>query len=195
MKKETLSLLLFGVATLATMAGENLSPETKIFLDSDTNADDPAHVTVTEWYVLPEDLDKLPPCDPATEDTPVSLKKALVIAQADLQKNVKNPEKWRLDSVEFHQIDLGDSGITVPESWTDQKPTNRWFFKVIFTKPVESQDIATNHYAAPYWAFVLMDGSIAAHRTRPQTKEEIDSGQQFFQGMANAVNAAKKTTK
>lgn len=192
MKKEALSLLFFGMATLTTMAEENLAPGTKIFLDSNTNAEDSHHVTVTEWYILPEDLDKLPPCDPATEDSPISLKKAVGIARSDLQKNVKNPEKWQLDSVEFHQIDRGDSGITVPESWPDQKPTNRWFFKVIFTKPVDAQDITTKNYAAPYWIFVLMDGSVAAHRTRPQTKEEIESDQEFAEGV---VNAAKKASK
>jgi hypothetical protein len=192
MKKEALSLLLFGVATLAAMAGENLASGVKIFLDSNTNAEDPAHLTVTEWYILPEDLDKLPAFDPALEDSPVSLKQAVGIARDDLQKNVKNPGKWQLDSIEFHQIERGKSGLTIPESWPDQKPTAKWFFKVIFTKPVDSQDIATKNYAAPYWAFVLMDGSVAACRTRPQTKEEIDSDQQFSESI---VNAAKKTSK
>jgi hypothetical protein len=192
MKKEALSLLLFGMATLAATAGDNPAPGTKIFLDSDTNAEDPAHLTVTEWYILPEALDKLPAFDPVVANPPVSLKQALGLARDDLQKNVKNSEKWRLDSIELHQIDRGDSGITVPSSWTNQKPTGKWFFKVIFTKPVDNQDIATKNYAAPYWAFVLMDGSVAAHRTRSQTKEEIDSDQQFAQGMVNAVKKASK---
>ncbi len=47
------------------------SPEEKIFLDSDTNDSGPPNVAVTEWYLTPGHLAKVPAYKPAEDDPPL----------------------------------------------------------------------------------------------------------------------------
>jgi hypothetical protein len=172
--KKFLSLLFLGSA-LAVRAA-NAPGDEKIFLDSDTNDSAPPAVAVTEWYITPEHLAKLPAYKPADEDPPLTLKAALAIAQAELRKHLTPQMTWSLDSVELHQIDAGNSGETSQESFFD-KLTGKWFYKVIFT--TERPDPKSGSYTEPYNVYVLMDGTIATRRDRPQTQHEIDEQNQI----------------
>jgi hypothetical protein len=65
------------------------------------------------------------------------------------------------------------------------KPTGKWFYKVIFT--TQRPDPKTSTWTAPYPVYVLMDGTVATRRERPQTKEEKAENEQFGQGVRDAV--------
>jgi hypothetical protein len=192
MIKRTLFSLLIILSSVALSWAEPPSAsDTKIFLDSIENDDNPkSGVTITEWYISPETLKKQPAFNPAITNAPLSLKTAIGVAHANLVKNVPQPDKWNLDSVELGQIDNGKSGVTVPDSWTDQ-PSGKWYYKLTFGGIVDRPDLNLKAYGMSYSVYVLMDGTISEKRTRPQTKEEIAAEKDITDQITKSVKESK----
>jgi len=189
-KSTAFSVLIFLCTVILSLAEPTVS-DSKIFLESDRNDDSKKGVKIIEWYISPQTLEKLPSFDPATSDAPLSLKAAIAIAHDNLGKNVKKIDKWNLDSVEIHQIDSGMIGVTIPTLWTPH-PTGKWYYKIIFSRPVDAQDIETKVYSGPHTIYVLMDGTVCEPRTRPQTKDEMAEDKQFGDELKKAVKADTK---
>jgi hypothetical protein len=192
MVKRPLLLLLIILSSAAlSWADSPATADTKIFLDSIENDDNPkSGITVTEWFISPETLKKQPAFDPATADTPISLKAAISIGHANLIKNVPQPDKWHLDSVELDQIDNGKSGATVPDSWIDQ-PSGKWYYKLTFGGIVDRPDLNLKAYGMNYAVYVLMDGTLSEKRTRPQTEQEIAAEKDMSDQISKSIKESK----
>jgi hypothetical protein len=190
-KRAVFSLLFILPSVALSWAEPPTASDTKIFLDSIENDDNPkSGVTITEWYISPQTLKKLLAFDPATADPPLSLKAAIGIARANVTKNVPEPDKWKLNSVELDQIDSGKSGVTVPDSWTDQ-PSGKWYYKLTFGGIVDRPDLNLKAYGMSYAIYVLMDGTISEKRTRPQTKEEIAAEKDMADQITKSIKGSK----
>jgi hypothetical protein len=124
MKTSILLFLLVSFCRVVPVSAADPATDTKIFLDSIEDGQDVKHVTVTEWYISPEELNRLPAFNPATEEAPVSLQKAVTIAQDNLPKDVVPKETRTLVSVELLQIDRGNSGVTSPAPGGPRKQEN-----------------------------------------------------------------------
>jgi len=187
-----ISLILFMATMAVTWAEPPAAADTKIFLDSIENGDNPkTGITVTEWYISPETLKKQPAFDPASANPPLPIKAAIGVAKANLVKNVPQPEKWSLDSVELDQINSGRSGLTIPDSWPDSKRTGKWYYKLTFSGIVDRPDLNQKAYGMTYAVYVLMDGTISEKRTRPQTKEEIAAENDMADQIKKSVKESK----
>jgi hypothetical protein len=179
MKKALLCLVIFGLTAIVRAPAD-----TKVFLDSDMNGTGDKDITVIEWYITPRQLEKLPSFRPIDEEPPLSLKAALAVAVSDLKKHLVPQETWELVSIELNQIDAGNSGETSQSGYAC-KPTGKWFYKVTFSK--QRPDPKTTVWTEPYRVYVLMDGTIAQMRERPQTKEEQDEQGEMVRSLKNAV--------
>ena len=190
-KRAVFSLLFILSSVALSWAEPPAASDTKIFLDSIENDDNPkSGVTITEWYISPQTLKKQLAFDPATADPPLSIKAAIAVAKPNLIKNVPQPDKWHLDSVELDQIDSGKSGETVPEGWTNQL-TGKWYYKLSFGGIVDRPDLNLKAFAMTYTIYVLMDGTISEKRTRPQTKEEIAAEKDMSDQITKSVKESK----
>jgi hypothetical protein len=191
MKGNVPLILFLGFCRVAPVLGGDPASDSKIFLDSIENGQDVKNVTVTEWYISPEELDRLPAFNPALDDPLVSLRKAVAIAQGALPKDIVPGETQTLTSVELLQIDRGNSGVTSPGAWRSQE-TGKWYFKVTFSiqRPEPAPE---NLLTYPYPVYVLMDGTISQRRERLRTKEEAERDKQESEEWTDSVlKAAKK---
>jgi hypothetical protein len=89
--------LLFLMSSALSALATEPAAATKIFLDAESDGADPK-IVVTEWYILPEHLQKLPSYQPAVDSPPLSVKEALGLAQDELKKHLVAQETWSLDS-------------------------------------------------------------------------------------------------
>jgi hypothetical protein len=189
--KTVLPILLASAFLLVFTSAARCEP--KIFLDHIENDENPDVITVTEWYITPQEFDQLPAYDPASGTPPVSIAEAIKIAAAEMRKEIEPAAKPTLDTIELGQLDRGNTGETAPEVWTTQL-SGKWFYKVTWS--VERPDPRTGVYTYPLAIYVLMDQTLALKRTRPQTKEERDTEQDMVSQMTKAAaDQSKKDSK
>jgi hypothetical protein len=107
---------------------------------------------VYSYKISDEDLVNTPKWNPAKEEPPLSLRKAVEIARLNLRRFVKKP-----DGLDVEKIELRQMGI---EAWLYQIGFHCW------------KDECEDKAGASFNIYVKMDGSVIDPEITPETKQK-----------------------
>ncbi len=100
------------------------------------------------FKVTAEELQHLPSWNPETEEVPLSARKAIEVARANLANFLPTPEKWVLDHVDLTRMGR-----------------DKWIYEVYFE--CLSEDCGRSDSDWSFMIYVKMDGSIVEPVVEP----------------------------